>query len=173
MTSKTWRQRWLEPLTRLLRGDALSQRQRKLGPKSRFQRLELELLESRILLKVFGPTAIWINPNSGNWDVASNWSSGAVPGAFDNVAISTTSAATITIQSGDAESAQSLTTAGNDTLSITGGSLTVAAGSVFLPSSTLSGGLAITGGSFTASEAGTVVTINNTAICSGTNFFST
>jgi Calx-beta domain len=26
MTSKTWRQRWLEPLTRLLRGDALPHR---------------------------------------------------------------------------------------------------------------------------------------------------
>jgi hypothetical protein len=105
-------------------------------------------LEDRVL-----PTTVnWINPNSGNWDTAANWSTGSVPGAGDDVVINTTGAVTVTIQAGDYESVHSLTTASNDTLSITGGSLIVAA------NSTLSGGLAITGGSLTASGSGTTLT---------------
>ena len=92
----------------------------KLGSSSFQRRLIIEPLETRTLL-----TAIsWINPGSGNWDVAANWNTDTVPGPADDVTISPTSAATITIQSGDAESVNSLTTGSNSTLAITGGSLT-------------------------------------------------
>jgi YD repeat-containing protein len=105
-------------------------------------------LEDRVL-----PTTVnWVNPNSGNWDVGANWSTGSVPGAGDDVVINTTGAVTVTIQAGDYESVHSLTTAANDALSIAGGSLIVAA------NSTLSGGLAMTGGSLTASGSGTTLT---------------
>ena len=44
----------------------------------------LEPLESRIL----PATVNWINPGGGDWDTASNWSSGQVPGAGDDAVIS-------------------------------------------------------------------------------------
>src|SRR5208283_354746 len=102
--------------------------------------LVFERLEDRTLPS----TVTWMNPAGGNWDNRANWSPANVPGSGDDAVINTTSAATITIQSGDSESVRSLTTASGDTLSITGGSLTVAA------NSTLSGALAMTGGSLTA-----------------------
>jgi hypothetical protein len=49
-----------------------------------WRRLWLEILEDRIL-----PSQVtWTNPNGGDWDNASNWSSGSIPGAGDNVTIS-------------------------------------------------------------------------------------
>jgi hypothetical protein len=81
----------------------------------------VEHLEERALLSPVN----WINPNGGNWDVGSNWSTGRVPGGSDDAIINTAAAATITIQAGDTETAHSLTTASNDTLSIKGGSLTL------------------------------------------------
>ena len=71
----------------------------------------------------------------------------------DVVAIDTAATATITIQSVDDVQVQSLTTGSNDTLSITGGSLTVTGGD-----STLSGPLSMTGGSLTASGPGVNLT---------------
>src|SRR5262249_33551522 len=51
--------------------------------KSRKWRPTLEVLEDRLT-----PAAVtWINPAGGDWDTASNWSSGAVPGAGDDVVI--------------------------------------------------------------------------------------
>src|SRR5438128_1301836 len=100
-------------------------------------RLAVERLEDRCL-----PTTVtWTNPGSGNWDVGSNWSTGAVPGAGDTAVINTSAAATITILTGDNLTVQAVTTAGADTLSIAGGTLTVTAGS-----STLSGPLTMAGG---------------------------
>ncbi len=123
----------------------------------------LEALESRTLLS----TVNWINPSGGNWDLAANWSSGSVPGAGDDVVINTASLATVTINTGDTESVKSLTTAANDTLSITGGSLTVAAGS------TLSGSLSMTGGSLTASGIGATLLVNGSASIAGGSLFAT
>ena len=98
------------------------------------------------------PSAItWIATGSGNWDTPGNWSGGAVPGSGDDVSISTSAPATITITSIDTESVHSLTTAANDTLSMTGGSLAVAA------NSTLSGALSVTGGTLAANGTGTVL----------------
>jgi len=102
----------------------------------------LEALEERI-----APASVdWTNAAGGNWDVGTNWSTGQVPTTGDDVKIDTAGAATILIQAGDSLSANSVTTtSANDTLSVTGGSLTVTTGT-----STLSGPLSMTGGSLTA-----------------------
>ena len=83
-------------------------------------RPHLEVLEDRNM-----PTTInWIGGAAGNFDVASNWSTHTVPGAADIAVINTTGAVKVTIQTGDAISVEGITTGANDTLSITGGSLT-------------------------------------------------
>ena len=83
-----------------------------------------------------------VSLTSGNWDTPGNWSGNAVPTSGANVAISTTAAATITIQAGDTVSINSLTAGSNDSLSITGGSLTIAATSTIGGNLNLSGGAA-------------------------------
>jgi RHS repeat-associated protein/uncharacterized repeat protein (TIGR01451 family) len=138
-------------------------RRRKAERKSLFRKLELESLEGRIL----PATVNWINPNGGNWDTAANWSTGSLPGVGDDVVVRTALAATITIQSGDMVSVHSLTTGGNDTLSITGGSLSVAA------KSTLNGALAMTGGSLTASGPGGTLTANRSTTVSAASLYAT
>ncbi len=122
--------------------------------------LRLERLEDRTLLSA----DMWINPNGGNWDVGSNWSSGQAPGTGDTAVINTTGAATITINSGDNIQVQGLTTGSNDTLSIAAGSLTVTSGN-----STLSGALSMTFGSLTASGSGVNLTANGSTDISGAN----
>ncbi len=67
-----------------------------------------------------GATATWVGGN-GNWNTATSWSIGRVPGPFDRVVLPT-SGVTVTISTG-AQSVRSLNGAGS--LSITGGSLTV------------------------------------------------
>jgi RHS repeat-associated protein len=138
------------------------------GSRRKPARLGVEQLEDRTL-----PSAVnWINTGSGNWDDASNWidtstNQNRVPTSSDDVSISTTAAATITIQSGDAIPVRSVTTGSNDTLSITGGSLTVTAGS-----STLSGPLSMTGGALTASGFGVSFTANGSTTVAQANLFS-
>ena len=39
---------------------------------------------------VLQSSAVWINPNGGNWSNPANWASGAVPGLGDNVLIDVT-----------------------------------------------------------------------------------
>jgi hypothetical protein len=137
-------------------------RRRKPGRKNRFGKLAFDILEDRILLS----TVRWINPNGGNWDVAANWSGGVLPGPTDDVVITPGAAATVTIQSGDTISAHSLTTGGNATLSITGGSLTIAA------NSTLAGTLTMTGGTLTATGSGVMVSASGTATVSAANLYA-
>jgi hypothetical protein len=43
----------------------------------------VEVLEPRRLLAAIS----WVSTTSGSWDVASNWSTDAVPGAGDDVVI--------------------------------------------------------------------------------------
>jgi RHS repeat-associated protein len=124
--------------------------------------LFLEKLEDRALLT----TVTWINPNGGNWAVGANWSGGSVPGSGDNAVIDTAAAATIAIQPGDTIQVQGVTTANNDTLSFTGGSLTVTAGN-----SALSGPLAMMGGTLTASGAGVNLTASGTTAVSAASLF--
>ena len=105
--------------------------------------LALESLEERVV-----PTAItWKNPNGGNWDLGSNWVGGVAPGSGDTAVIDTAGTATITIQSSDNIQVESVTTNGNVTLSISGGSLEVTSGA-----STLSGALSMSGGSLRSLE---------------------
>lgn len=123
-----------------------------------FKQLALQHLEHRLALSAVA----WTGASGDSWDVASNWSTGAVPGPGDDVTIDTSAALTITIQSGDNIAVNSVTTGANDTLSITGGSLTVSAGA-----STLAGPLDMTGGSLTASGSGTAFTANGATTVSG------
>ena len=120
----------------------------------------LEILEFRQLLA----TDTWISPTSGSWDVASNWSTGKVPGQSDDVVINVSGASpTVTISS-NVESVKSITA--DDPLVISGGGLTVAA------NSTISGGLSMTGGSLTASGIGVTVNVTGTASASGASLYA-
>ena len=108
------------------------------------------------------PTVEWISPSSGNWDVASNWSTGTVPSSNDDVIIDVPGASpTVTISSG---SVSVLSITASDPLSITGGSLTVAA------NSTIGGGLSMTGGSLVANGSGTLLTVTGTTTVSAGSF---
>jgi len=77
---------------------------------------------------------VWIGPNTGAWDTASNWSIDAVPDASDSVIIG--SGVTVT-HSSDDDSVNSLSCAG--TLVMSSGSLTLETASS-ITNLTLSGG---------------------------------
>lgn len=119
----------------------------------------LEALEQRAVLSAVS----WINPAGGAWDVGSNWSTGSVPTSADDVTIDTASAITISIQSNDNISVNSVTTGANDTLSFGGGSLTVSV------ASTLDGPLTMTGGALAASGAGASLTAHSDTTISSAN----
>ncbi len=113
-------------------------------------RLSLDCLEARTLLS----NVTWTGKADGtSWDVAGNWSDNAVPTANDDVTINLSGSPTIEIRSGT-ESVNSVTS--TDPISISGGSLSVAA------NSTLSGGLTMTGGSLIASGSGVTFSITGT-----------
>ena len=117
----------------------------------------MEILERRQLLA----TDTWISPTSGSWDVASNWSTGAVPGPGDDVVINVAGATpTVTISS-QVESVRSVNA--SDPLVISGGGLTVSA------TSTIGGTLSMTGGTLTATGAGVVLTVTRATTFSGGN----
>ena len=117
----------------------------------RLHRIRFEVLEARTLLA----TVNWAATSSGNWDVGSNWSTGQVPGPGDDVVINPSNALTVTINSGN-QSVNSLESASNATLSLTGGSLAVAAGAEVDGGFQVSGNVALagtfTGGSGSAAQ---------------------
>ncbi len=123
-------------------------------------RLGLDWLEARTLLS----DVTWTGSADGkSWAVAGNWSDDAVPTSNDDVTIDLGGNPTIQITSGS-QSVHSLTS--TDPLSISGGSLSLAA------SSTISGGLAMTGGSLMASGSGVVVTVTGTTTDSGGSLYA-
>ncbi len=126
---------------------------RRCGKRVRLAPLRLEPLEERMLLAAVSGVS-WIGPANGYWDVAANWSSGVVPGPTDDVTINTGSPATVAIQSGDLESVHTLTTADDDTLALTGGSLAIGANSTLTGSLSLSGGAVNVGSGATLTLAG-------------------
>ncbi len=114
----------------------------------------------------------WVNSTSGAWETAANWSTGAVPGAQDSVLIA--NAVTVTLSSG-ANLVASLSTSGNSSLVIAGGSLSIT------NSSNLGGSLSITGGSLavnasitanTLSQSGGELNGSGTLTASGQSTFS-
>ncbi len=151
-----WQRCW-NGLVRLVRGDG--QRAR-VARRSRSP-LHLELLENRL-----APANVnWTGGGDGtSWSDKANWG-GSVPGSGDDVTINTAAAATVSIASGVSASVHSLTTGGNDTLSISGGSLTVAS------SSTLSGSLMMADATLTVSG-GTVTVTGSTTINSSSLYVS-
>jgi len=119
----------------------------------------IEPLENRQLLS----TVDWTNPAGGSWDVASNWSTGKVPGPTDDVDINMSGNPTVTISS-NVESIHSIATA--DPLVISGGGLTVAA------ISTIGDGLTMTGGSLTANGSGVTFSVTGTTTISGASLYA-
>jgi hypothetical protein len=83
-------------------------------------------------------TVTWVGGSSGSWGTASNWSSGALPGAGDDVVI--VPGVTVTI-SGGANSVHSLNSQGS--LILSSGSLAVAANSTVSALTISSGTLSI------------------------------
>jgi hypothetical protein len=127
---------------------------RPLNPRQfRRRRPFIEILEQRQLLT----TDTWINPAGGSWDVASNWNDG-LPGATDDAIIGDLNAAAAVTISSKLESVNSVTATGQ--ISISGGGLAVAA------TSTISGGLTMTGGSLEASGAAISLTVTGTTAVS-------
>ena len=102
---------------------------RRLDPRSqsrRIHRIRFEILEDRRLLSL--PPVTWVATSSGNWDVGTNWSTGQVPGSTDDVVINPSAALTVTINS-SVPPVNSLQSGSNATLSLSGGSLAMAAAS--------------------------------------------
>ncbi|TAK46426.1 MAG: filamentous hemagglutinin N-terminal domain-containing protein [Betaproteobacteria bacterium] len=99
----------------------------------------------------------WNSGGTGAWETASNWSRGVVPGASDDVTIDDpSSVATVTI-SGGTQAARSIVS--NENLTLSGGSLNLAA------SSTVNGDLTLSGG--TLNLGGGTLTVGGTLNLSG------
>ncbi len=130
--------------------------------KARHCRPGLEGLENRQLLST--QDVSWTGKTSDSWDIATNWSPETVPVAGDDVTIDVPGT-TVTISS-TVESVNSITTADSDSLVISGGGLTVAA------NSTISGGLAMTGGTLTADGLNTTLSVTGATTASGANLYA-
>jgi hypothetical protein len=99
--------------------------------------LRLEVLEARTV----PATVHWINSAGGDWGTAGNWSTGHVPGPDDDVILDVTATPTITHSAGT-DTIHSLTSAGNNTLVVTGSTISL------LTTSTLNGPLSLTNAQF-------------------------
>ncbi|MES2974492.1 MAG: filamentous hemagglutinin N-terminal domain-containing protein [Pseudomonadota bacterium] len=126
----------------------------------------------------------WIDFTSGDWSNGTNWTRGHTPNALEDVIVNPLGVQTVTVGSG-VQAARSLQVQGDDTLSLTGGSLalgqlsTVASGAALLLSAgTLggAGGLNVagsfgwTGGTLTG--AGAMSTAGPVSIAGGTHFLN-
>jgi len=107
-------------------------------------------------LDAVAATVSWATDNNGYWDVASNWSTGSVPGADDVVVIDRAGAnPTVTLRSG-AQSIKSLDS--RESLVMSGGSLTLA------EESRIEGPFTLSGGTVTANAP---LTLAGTSVLSG------
>ncbi|MFI5459938.1 MAG: hypothetical protein ACHRXM_31345, partial [Isosphaerales bacterium] len=140
-------------------------RSRRKGRMTRLSRPWLESLESRLVLSVS-----WINPNGGNWDTASNWSSDSVPGASDDVTISIAVTNPITHSSSQSDFVNSITS--TDPIVLSGGSLSIASTSTFSNTVTLSGGT-LAGGPISLTNGATLVGTSSGGTLSGVTFNGT
>lgn len=71
--------------------------------------------------KIAPYSAVWVNPNGGEWTVPSNWDTGKVPGPNDDVLIDVPNNVAITFNG----TAAANSVVSNESLTITGGTLTV------------------------------------------------
>ena len=112
--------------------------------------LYIESLENRELLA----NVNWINPAGGDWNTASNWSTGVVPGAADNVTIAQDSNSTITLSTsstvqnfilagGTLAGAGNLTV--NGTTSFTGGAMSGTGHTIAMNGLTITGFVSLDG----------------------------
>jgi hypothetical protein len=153
-----WRRYW-HSLDRLLqRREVLAQKIREWQRRRQRRRIPaMDELEGRTL-----PNSVsWMAGTSGFWDVGSNWSTGTVPGANDDVVINQAAALTVTLRGGGftVHSLQST----ND-IALTAGSLTIGAASELDGSFSLSNGTFTTNATLVAKGASswTSGTINGT-----------
>jgi hypothetical protein len=126
------------------------QRSRRNVRMARLSRPWLESLERRVVLS----SVSWINPNGGDWDTASNWSSDAIPTAAADVTISIAVSNPITHSSSRSDFVDSITS--SDPIVLSGGSLSIAAASAFSNTVTLSGGT-LSGGPISFTGGATLV----------------
>jgi len=110
----------------------------------------LETLERRVVLS----SVSWINPNGGDWDTASNWSSDAIPTSAADVTISIAVSNPITHDASNADVVNSVTS--DDPIVLSAGSLSIAAASTFSNTVTLSGGT-LSGGPISFTGGATLV----------------
>src|SRR5437016_2996332 len=98
------------------------------------RRLSIDQLEERTLLS----SVTWVNPASGLWNVPGNWSTGALPGAADDVVISPANPNITITHSSGSDTIHSLTSSA--LVNLTGGTLTVSTTAQVTNTFTLSGG---------------------------------
>jgi hypothetical protein len=122
----------------------MTARRRAARDAGRLFRPHLERMENRTLLA----TMLWSNSEGGDWDTASNWvnsgnpSDHHVPTSSDDAEINV-AGITVTHASDDSDSVDSLSVAAGTTLSLSSGTLSIAA------ASTISGNLTMTAGTLT------------------------
>ena len=107
---------------------------RKSRRSTRFRLPSFESLEKRVV-----PTTIfWLNPAGGNWDTASNWMGGVVPGAGDDAVINVAGNVTIAHSNNTTDNVQSVTA--SDPITLSAGTLSVAGSFSDSSTVTLAGG---------------------------------
>ncbi len=123
-----------------------------------------DLLEDRTMLA----TMLWANSAGGDWDVAANWVNSAnssdhhVPLSTDDAQINI-GGITVTHDTSASDSVNSLEIVSGTTLSLSDGSLAVAAGSTISGDLTLTGGTTLSlGGAFTLGSSSQVSASNST-----------
>jgi YD repeat-containing protein len=138
---------WLRPLRQKVRCRTSSIESRGCQCSNRRAfRPHLEQLEERVLPS----TVKWINAAGGDWDVASNWNTGKLPGASDDVVIPFfTGGLTITHIGSNADSIKSLTS--QEKIDLSNGSLSIAKASTINNAFSLSGGTLNGAGTVTVS----------------------
>ncbi len=124
----------------------------------RFERLEVRHLLAAVSWTGLGDGQLWSDPN--------NWSAEAVPVAGDDVSINLPGNPTI-VYSAAAGNTTVNSLNGSDSLSITGGSLTVTA------NSTVSGSFSMTGGTLTATGSGVSFLASGPTTINGASLYAT
>jgi len=110
---------WLNFLRSRLAKGKQTRRQVKDLRRGFLRMLELEVLEDRTLLA----TVNWINPTGGDWSTTSDWSTGSLPTALDDVVIPALGGGASVTHSTGSDSVHSISSGGNIILS--GGTLSV------------------------------------------------